>query len=95
MEQAGDAVAFQQAFDLRADAVHQHDAHAQADQEVDVLRQAGEFAVLQSFAADGQHEGLAAVGVDIGAASRKESTNSRVSMRAAAPAGKLGFSRIA
>ena len=95
VEEAGDAVAFQQALDLRTDAVHQHDAHAQADQEVDVLRQAGELSVLQGFAADGQHEGLAAVGVDIGGGFAKGKHEFAGKHGSAAPAGKLGLSRIA
>ena len=51
--------------DLRAKAVHQHDLHAHALNERDVLRQIGQFARLQRFPRDTHDKGFAAVHVDI------------------------------
>jgi hypothetical protein len=59
------AALLQLGFDLRARAVHQHQAYAGAAQQVDVLRQHRELAVGHDFAAEGDDEGLAAKGVEI------------------------------
>jgi hypothetical protein len=52
-------------LDLRAAAVNQHQAHAEAGQQGDVLGQGEEVGGLGTFAGHGQHEGRAAVQVDV------------------------------
>jgi hypothetical protein len=53
-------------FHLRSRAEHQHDLHAHRVQQRHVVDQRVEHPGLDQFAAEGDHEGLAAEGVDIG-----------------------------
>ena len=62
----GGAVFGQPRFDLRPHAMHQHQPHAQAVQQVDVMRQLDEPAVRHQFAAKGDDESLAAKPVNVG-----------------------------
>ena len=58
--------AFGQLFlDLRPRTMHQHQAHAQAVEQVEVVRQRDELAFAHHFAAEGDDESLAAKLVDI------------------------------
>jgi hypothetical protein len=52
--------------DLRAKAVHQHDLHAHALDQRQVLRDVLQLAGGDGLAGDADHEGLAAVHVDVG-----------------------------
>ena len=55
-----------QAFlNLRPHAMHQHQAHAERIEQVDVVNQIDEILPQHRFAAEGEHEGLAAKGVDV------------------------------
>ncbi|MNS81095.1 hypothetical protein D3C72_1147960 [compost metagenome] len=65
VEVACNAAQAQLFVDLRPRAVHQHDAHAEADQQVQVLRQTVQVAARQALAIDGDDEGFATKGVDV------------------------------
>ena len=53
-------------LDLWPSAVHQHQADAEAVEQRDIVRQAGETAVAQRLAIKGENEGAATMGVDVG-----------------------------
>ena len=53
-------------IDLRAKAVHQHDLHAHALDQRQVLRQVLQLARRNRLARDADHKGLAPVHVDVG-----------------------------
>ena len=63
---AGQSGALQALVDLRAGAVDQDQAHAQAVEQGDVVNDVGKVFVLRSLAPQHQHEGLAPVRVDVG-----------------------------
>ena len=52
--------------DLRPEAMHQHDLHAHALDQRQVLRQMAELARRDGLARDADHKGLAPVHVDVG-----------------------------
>jgi hypothetical protein len=59
------AILGQPRLHLRPHAVDQHQPHAQAVQQVDVVRQLHEAAIRHQFAAKGDDEGLAAKAMDV------------------------------
>jgi len=56
----------QPAFDLRARAMHQHQAHAQAVQQHQVVDDIAEIRVFHPIAREHDHKGAVAMGIDIG-----------------------------
>ncbi len=60
-----DAFFAQLRFDLRTKAVHEHDAHAHRGEQRNVLHQRVEASGRDQFAGDGDHKGLAAMGMDV------------------------------
>ena len=65
VKQPVQAKALEQGFDLGADAMYQHHAHTQTDQQIDILRQIVKTTLHHGFAADGEHEGFTAKGIDV------------------------------
>lgn len=53
-------------LDLRAEAMHEHDAHAHGGEQGDILHQGVESSGRDQFAGDGDHKSLAAMGMDVG-----------------------------
>ena len=62
----GQAAGRQAGFDLRARAVHQHQAHAEAVQQHQVVDDIAEVGIGHAFTGQHHHKGAVAVGVDIG-----------------------------
>ncbi len=62
----GQAAGGQARFDLRARAVNQHQAHAQAVQQHQVVDDIAEVGVVDAVARQHDHKGAVAVGVDVG-----------------------------
>lgn len=62
----GQAARSQAAFDLRARAVYQHQAHAKAVQQDQVVDDIAEIRVFNAVPRKHDHEGAVAVGVDVG-----------------------------
>ncbi len=61
----GQAAISQAAFDLRARAMHQYQAHAQAVQQHQVVDDVAEIRVFHPIAREHDHEGAVAMGIDI------------------------------
>ena len=57
--------AFSLRLDLRARAMHQHQPHAEAGEQIEVVRQRDELAVGHDLAAEGDDERAPTEGVDV------------------------------